>query len=212
MLSLPGIVGAMTDTQTRPDPRPVLLAAAAQVTPLVASVTADDLDLPTPCDGWTVRDLLSHLLAVAERVPHVLGGGHPAEVPTQITGISDDAWSSAWTGRQAAFVAALEQPDVMGRTVHHPAGDMPAGQAIGIYVSELAVHAWDLAASLGDVSGLAPAIAEACLAPMQRALTPEMRDLDQVPFGRVVDVAPDASAYDRLVAWCGRDPQWTPAA
>ncbi|GAA1511493.1 hypothetical protein [Nocardioides humi] len=32
----------------------------------------------------------------------------------------------------------------------------------------------------------------------------------EIPFGPVVPVADDAPAYDRLVAWTGRDPQWQP--
>ncbi|WP_415795013.1 maleylpyruvate isomerase N-terminal domain-containing protein, partial [Mycolicibacterium frederiksbergense] len=28
---------------------------------IVEAVTASDLDLPTPCAGWTVADLLAHM-------------------------------------------------------------------------------------------------------------------------------------------------------
>lgn len=198
----------MTTTQT--DPRPALLAAAAQVTPYVERVTTADLDRPTPCDGWVVRDLLAHLVAVADRVPHILRGGHPTDLPSQVAGVPDDAWATTWAGRQPALAAALDQDGLLGRTVHHPAGEMPAAAAIGTYVSELVTHGWDLAAALGDPTGLDDDLAAACLAPLQQALPAEIRGEAWVPFGAVVPVADDAPALDRLLGWVGRDPRWTP--
>lgn len=199
-------------TKTPTDPRPLLLAAAAQVTPYVERVTPDDLDRPTPCDGWVVRDLLSHLVAVAARVPHVLGGGHPFEVPSQVDDVPDDGLAEAWVARQPTLVASLAADDLLARTVHHPAGEMPAAAAIGTYVSELVTHAWDLAAALGDTSGLDDDLASACLAPMRQALPAGTRDEAWVPFGAVVPVAEDARAVDRLVGWVGRDPRWRPTS
>lgn len=205
-----------SQTQSQTDPRPALLAAAGQVTALLDRVGPDDLVRPTPCDGWTVRDLLSHLVAVAGRVPHILAGGHPHDVPSMVEGVADDGWRAAWGERQPAFAAALEPDDLLGRTVQHPAGAMPAGAAIGTYVSELVTHGWDLAVALdaggtrGNVAGLDQSLAEACLAPLRRALPPEIRGEDWVPFGAVVPVAEDAAPLDRLLGWVGRDPAWRP--
>ncbi|MFB9314389.1 TIGR03086 family metal-binding protein [Nocardioides plantarum] len=199
-----------TNQAVQADPRPLLLAAAAQVTTYVDRVRLDDLDRPTPCAGWTVRDLLSHLVAVSVRVPHVLRGGHPFEVPSQVEGVADRDWAGAWAERQPELVAALGEDAVLERTVHHPAGDMPAAAAIVTYVSELVTHGWDLAAALGDTSGLDDALAATCLAPLQGALPAGIRDEDRVPFGAVVPVPDDAPALDRLLGWVGRDPRWTP--
>lgn len=199
-----------TTPQTQTDPRPLLLAAAAQVTPFVERVGLADLDRPTPCEGWVVRDLLAHLVAVAARVPHILGGGHPFEVPSAVEGVPDDGWAAAWAERQPAFAAALADDSVMSRTVHHPAGEMPAPAAIGTYISELVTHAWDLGAALGDTEDLDDDLAAAVLAPIQQALPAEIRGEDWVPFGDVVPVPDDAPALDRLLGWVGRDPRWTP--
>ena len=58
----------MNETQTLPDTRPLFRTTVAQVTPLIDAVTPDDLGRPTPCSDWTVRELLSHLVAVEDRI------------------------------------------------------------------------------------------------------------------------------------------------
>jgi hypothetical protein len=34
----------------------------------------------------------------------------------------------------------------------------------------------------------------------------------EIPFGPVVEVGDDATPYERLVAWTGRDPRWARVA
>ena len=47
---------------------------------------------------------------------------------------------------------------------------------------------------------------------MQRALPPEPRGAEiGVPFGPVVAVGADATPYEALVGWLGRNPEWTRA-
>lgn len=205
--------GVMNNTMTLSDTRPLLAEATALVTPLVGSLTASDLDRPTPCSEWTVRDLLSHLVAVEDRVVHIAGGGHPFETPSMIEGIADDAWAHAWNSRLAPLSEALADDAVLGRIFQHPAGPMPGAAAIGIYASEFAVHAWDLARALGRDAELDPTVAEAVVGPITAALPAEPRGAEiGIPFGPVVDVPADAPAFARLVAWVGRNPEWTPNA
>ncbi|WP_296604951.1 TIGR03086 family metal-binding protein, partial [Nocardioides sp.] len=128
------------------DPRPLVLRAVEQATPLVAGVAGADLDRPTPCTDWTVRDLLAHLVAVERRVAHIVRGGHPFDVPTQVTDVQDDRWLDAWQQAASDLRVALDEPDVLDRTVAHPLGSFPAPVALGVYAGELAAHGWDLAA------------------------------------------------------------------
>ncbi|CAN5664475.1 TIGR03086 family metal-binding protein [soil metagenome] len=195
--------------QTISDPRRLLLAAATQTTSYVDAVVAADLDRPTPCDGWPVRDLLSHLVAVAVRIPYILRGGHPFEVPSRVEGVPDDGWPLAWAERLDDLAAALAEPDLLERTVIHPAGQLPASAALLAYTSELTAHTWDLAAALGDTSGLDQDLAAACLEPVMAFLPAEPRATDRIPFGPVVTMPDDAQPLDRLLGWYGRDPRWT---
>lgn len=84
--------------------------------------------------------------------------------------------------------------------------------AVGIYSSELATHTWDLARALGVDAELDQQVAAAVLGPIQDALPAQPRGEEVgIPFGPVVPVADDASSYEQLVGWLGRDPEWAAA-
>ncbi len=201
----------MNETQTLPDTRPLFRSALGQIAPLVDALTIADLGRPTPCSEWTVRDLLSHLVAVEDRIVHIAGGGKPFEVPSIVEGIADTDWSDAWRNRVAPLQDAIADDALLGQPWTHPAGTMPGFQAIAVYASELAVHAWDLARAIGRDSELNQEIAAAVVGPMTGALPAEPRGAEiGIPFGPVVPVADDAPHYVRLVAWVGRDPEWAP--
>lgn len=196
----------MTST---PDPRPLFSRALDQAGALVDQVTPDDLDRRTPCDDYDVRTLLGHLVAVERRVVHIAHGGRPFEVPSLVTDVPDDGWSAAWKQARADLDAAMAEDGVLERTFAHPAGMFPGWQAVFAYVSEMAVHSWDLAMATGHRADLDDTLAEATLGPVRQFLPAEPRG-GPIPFAPVVEVADEAPAYDRLVGWMGRDPHWTP--
>jgi uncharacterized protein (TIGR03086 family) len=209
-------VTSQPDTTTTPtqetamdDPRPFLARAAAQVGTLVTADTP--LDVATPCEGWTVDDLLAHLVTVHRRVAHVGRGGSPFDLPHQIP--QDDA-----AGYVAAFADGRREieevwgPDndgaVLDREVTVPWGTVPGRVAAWGYVREFAVHAWDLAVALGTVDALDDELAAVVVDRVREALPAEPRG-GPIPFGPVVEVPDDAGPYDRIVGWLGRDPAVT---
>ncbi len=196
----------MTET---PDPRPLFTRALDQAGTLIAEVTPTDLDRPTPCSEYDVRRLLGHLVAVERRVTHISRGGQPYDVTSLVTDVPDDGWARAWQESRGTLDEAMAEDGVLDRTFAHPAGQFPGRQAVFAYVSEVAVHGWDLASSLGRRDELDQSIAAASLRPVRQFLPAEPRG-GRVPFAPVVQVAADAPAYDQLVAWMGRDPHWAP--
>jgi uncharacterized protein (TIGR03086 family) len=191
------------------DPRPALLRAADQIGALVSPAT--DLTADTPCEGWSVGDLLAHLVTVHRRVAHVGRGGHPFDLPHQTP--QDDAAAYAVAladGRRE--IAEVWGPDadpaVLDRELTVPWGVVPGRAAGWGYVRELAAHGWDLATALGTAERLDPELAEAVVDRVRATLPAHPRGGD-IPFGPVVEVPDDAGPYDRLVAWLGRDPAVT---
>lgn len=101
------------------DPRPSLFRAAEQIGALV---TPDlDLDAPTPCTGWTVDDLLAHVLTVHHRALRLAPDDRPVDVPHQThrSSLEDytEGLAAARTGMRAAGAdgAVLEQLPAAGR-------------------------------------------------------------------------------------------------
>jgi uncharacterized protein (TIGR03086 family) len=195
----------MTTTQQQlPDLRPALLRSLEVLDSLITTTGADDAGRPTPCTEFDVQALVDHLVLVVRRVRIVCeGGAFTDAVPTGSAAY--DEVRAAWASDLAALRAAMPAFDLT-RTVTAPFGTAPTAVMLGMYVSETAVHAWDLAAALGHTDLLDPTLAEPLVAVAHERIP---RERDQIPFGEVVEVPDDAPAYDRLLGWYGRDPRWT---
>ncbi|MCD2197355.1 TIGR03086 family metal-binding protein [Actinomycetospora endophytica] len=189
------------------DPRPALIRAAAQIGDLV---TPDiDLDAPTPCEGWTVDDLLAHLVTVHRRVAHVGRGGHPFDLPHQIRQDDAAAYVAALADGRREITEVWEADDaILEREMTVPWGVVAGRAAAWGYVRELAAHGWDLATALGAADTLDPELAAVVVDRVRETLPADPRGGD-IPFGPVVEVPDDAGPYDRLVGWLGRDPAIT---
>ncbi len=170
----------------------VLATALDQAADVLAAVPADRLSAPTPCRDWDVARLIAHLVAGPRNFILMSTGGEPdwsAEPP-----LPDD-----WSGEFRSGANDLVQ-------LWREAGESASPQAIDWQTAEFAVHTWDLARATGQTRPLEPRVAQQGLGFMGSALTPDNRG---EAFGPARAVPDDAPAYDRLVAFAGRDPGWT---
>ena len=76
-------------------------------------------------------------------------------------------------------------------------------------ITELCVHAWDLTKAAQLSVTLDDELAEHALAWSRQMLQPQFRGQGKA-FGNEVPVPADATAYDRLAGWFGREPGWQP--
>ncbi|SDR82962.1 TIGR03086 family protein [Friedmanniella luteola] len=203
----------MTATQidaprTADDPRPALARTQAWIVGLLATVTPEQLALPTPCTEFDVAALVRHLYGVADRV-EALGHGQPAaSVPAFAEALPDDL-AAGYRERAARSQAAWADDAALSRVVVAPFGPLPGAQVVGVYVSEQLTHGWDLAVATGrpaeadaDLAALAERSIRAVLDPLPRG--------GPVPFGPAVAPSADAGPTARLAAYLGRSP--APAA
>ena len=186
------------------DPRPLLGAALDQAGAVIATVNPEQATLPTPCDDYDVNQLIGHMQAVVRRIGVVLSGQPFSSVPRQLE--SSD-WLADWTAGRAATDAVLADDTCLTREVSVPWGTVDGASAAASYIGELSVHSWDLATALGKTDMLNDALATAALPAYMDKVPAEPRG-PEIPFGPVVEVGPDATPYERLVAWTGRDPRW----
>jgi uncharacterized protein (TIGR03086 family) len=143
-------------------------------------------------------------------VPYVIGRSG-IELPTPPERGDDAALAPSWASFTSALQAALDDPDVAGRTFDAgPPGEMQVGQAIDRLVTgDILVHTWDLATALGEDVQLDPTLVPEMLAGME--------PIDEVLRGsghygpKVHLAADDIDPQRRLVAFTGRDPDWAPA-
>jgi len=191
------------------DPRPAFARATATACAVAAAVRPDQLDGPTPCSEYDVRTLLGHLVAVLRRVAAVGRGEHPFSVPQVTTDVPDDGWSAAARAAADDVLAVWADPALLGRELTLPFGTFPGAAALATYTAELTTHTWDVAVATGQDPEWDPQVLTVALAATHRALPADGRG-PGVPFGPVVPVPEDAPPIDRLIAWQGRDPRWTP--
>lgn len=169
----------------------------------VREVPPERWESPSPCAGWTARDVVRHLV---EWVPGFFAGS-AVQVPP-LPSVDEDP-GAAWDLLSRAVQAALEDPAVAASEVTGQAGTHPVEQAVAMFVlPDVVIHTWDLAKAAGLDDRLDPEEAER-LAGGMGAVDEEVL-VASGHFGRRVPVPDDAPAQDRLLAATGRDPAWRP--
>jgi uncharacterized protein (TIGR03086 family) len=165
---------------------------------------ADRWDEPTPLPGWTVRDLVHHLVYEERWAPSILSGATIAEVGDRFEGdlLGDDP-VSAFDEAAAEALAAVEEDGALERTVHLSFGDFPAREYLMQLASDHLVHAVDLARALGVDETLEPEVTEAVL----EWFIPQEEFYRQFPvIGPRVDWPEGAGAQAELLGRMGRRP------
>jgi len=189
------------------EPLDALALARSEFARRVRLVAADDWQRPTPCDGWTVRDLVLHVVG-GDRMSAALVRGATREEATAVrtnVDLGDDA--VATFDKEADDVAAaFAEPGAFERNIPHPAGiDMPGAQLFGFRVGEYVLHGWDLARAIGADENLDQTIVHEvwnALSPMG-AMIANSGVYGDGPTGQLGD---DVPLQDRLLDLTGRRP------
>ncbi|MEU6070845.1 TIGR03086 family metal-binding protein [Streptomyces sp. NPDC047082] len=187
------------------DPRPLYARATEQAAALIKTVRPEQLDGPTPCTGFDVRTLLSHVVGGSRRIAVVGEGGDGMAVHPFADGVEDDAWAAAYDEIRERVLKAWAPDERMAAMVRVPWGEAPGHAALSGYLMELVTHTWDLAESLGHPHELDPELAEVALATALRVLPDPERD-SETPFAAARPAPEGADSYGRLAAWLGRAP------
>jgi uncharacterized protein (TIGR03086 family) len=164
---------------------------------VVADVRPEQYDEPTPCEAWTVRDLLAHMIGVVAGI----GAAAAGTPPTAPFELSPDP-AAQLERAAAASLEAWRAPGVLDRIVDAGAGPMPGRVLAGINLLDTATHTWDLAVATGRKPVALPEdVATAALDVSLQTITPELRP---GRFDPEITPGPDADATERLVAFLGR--------
>ncbi|MCZ7528221.1 MAG: TIGR03086 family metal-binding protein [Acidimicrobiia bacterium] len=171
---------------------------------LVEGVRRDQLDDPTPCARWKVRDLLAHLVEGGHMFAEAFRGAPVRDISRPDPGVIGDDPAKAFAGSFADFTAAIRAPGAMDRTLTLPFGEVPAPVFLRLAAFDLTVHAWDVATATGQRFDPPDDLVAEADEFARQALGPETRDGDT--FAVAVEPPPGANRLERLVAFSGRQP------
>lgn len=129
----------------------LLEIAAARFNELVAQTGEDAWDRPTPCEKWSVGQLVDHVIGGNNFTVEILAGNTAPKAidaaKAAFTATTDRKQMS--TASLAAQSKAFAEPGARERICHHVIGDMPGDLVLRLRLTELTVHGWDLARGIG---------------------------------------------------------------
>jgi uncharacterized protein (TIGR03086 family) len=156
---------------------------------------------PTACAGWTVDDLVAHVIAGNVKYEGIARGDD--FVPgAPVVSIGPDP-AVTYEATFAAMVEAWRQPGALEREIGLPRGARgPAEVAAWIHLGETLGHGWDLARATDQQPDFDDEVVAACLAETKRRMPAERGEGS--PFADATDARSD-SLIDQLAAYLGRD-------
>jgi uncharacterized protein (TIGR03086 family) len=168
----------------------VLRRGLDQLADLLREVSAEVQDHSTPCQQWTIRDLVDHVVAMPTKFAQMIRGESiDWSAPTPPAG--DDPAQSF-----------RSHADELLRAWREHRQDSPENAGLDWQCAEVAVHTWDLSIALRRHTGdLDPDVAERGPAFMRANLTEDIRS---PAFAPEQQASEGADAYQRIAAFAGR--------
>src|ERR1700692_4698420 len=103
----------------------------------VKAVPADKWDAPTPCQEWTARDVVAHVV----RNHRSMAAAATGEAPEEMAVDADP--TRAWADAYGLVTELSKDPEILGKPVDGPVGPVPLEQALGSLVSmDTNIHTW----------------------------------------------------------------------
>lgn len=169
---------------------------AARFADRIAAVPDGRWDDPTPCEGWSVRTLVNHVVETQSKFRGLVGR-EPITTPDPAT---DPA--TAWDAARTVMQADLDDPARAAAGYEGAFGRGTFEEAVDQFLNlDLIVHGWDLARATGQDERI-PSEDLAHVRAQADNLGDMMRRSGA--FGPAVEVPADADEQARVLALLGR--------
>jgi uncharacterized protein (TIGR03086 family) len=164
----------------------------------------DRWSAPTPDEGWSVADLVDHLIDEHRWVTPLLDGQDLHTAGEIVAGTRDPGdREQAWADAARSSYRSVSAHGALARDVVLSRGSTPVADYLAEMIFDLTVHSWDLGRAIDFDGGLDDSLVDFSLARAPEVGTGEASTF----FAAPVDIAADASPLDRLIARTGRDPR-----
>jgi uncharacterized protein (TIGR03086 family) len=171
---------------------------------IVATAKPADLGRPTPCEGWTLADLLRH--QVSENHGFATAAREGSAPDWDAGDLGDDA-VAAYRASVDDFLDAFAADDILDRSMAiNVFGIFPGSIGTAMHLVDTVAHGWDLARTL-DLPYEPGSDAVHAALRIAKGIPDEGREVNG-SFAHRVGVPADASELDRFLALLGRDPAW----
>ena len=167
---------------------------------VVRRVPNDAWDNPSPCEGWSARDVVAHQVGVLDGVAH-MAAGNEMILPAMPEDRSDPV--ALWAESCDRVLAALDSEGALHHEGAYWFGPMSIDELIGVVQWDPLTHAWDVAQAAGIEAALDENLARSSFERIS-ALRPSLAKMRLV--GDEVPVADDADIVSRFLGLVGRDP------
>lgn len=155
-----------------------------------------DWDAPSPCAGWSARDVVGHVVQTQGMFLGFVG-----EAMGELPSVAEDP-VGAWDGARAKVQARLDDPGGAAAEFDGFSGRSTFEAAVDKFLNtDLVMHGWDLARAAGLNDDIAPediTRIRAYMEPMGDALR------NPQAFGPEVTVPDDADEQTKLLGFLGR--------
>ena len=182
------------------EPRDQLDQVGGLLGQVAGGIRPDQLDAPTPCAGFGVRDVLGHMIGGATLFGAAFRGD-PAPALTGDPAAGDDVIERAGAALGELF-AAVDSPGALERTIDSPFGPVPGEEFVRYLALDGLVHGWDIATATAQPYEPSDALVAEVDAYARGLLVPALRDGDA--FAAATEPPAGATPIERLAAFTGR--------
>lgn len=170
------------------------------VNDLVDGIRPDQLQAPTPCDEFTVHDVLDHMIVLGTAFGHMFRGEPVPEqsAPAAYGRVPAREFRTA----MEALLAAVESPGAMERQLDTPIGTMDGSTFARAVALDGLIHGWDLAVATRQTYAPDPIVTAAVHDFASAAIDDDLRATGM--FSAATTAPTDATPVERVAALTGR--------
>lgn len=176
--------------------------ALDQTEKFISEIGDDQWEKESINPGWSIRDLVNHIVSENFWVPDMVEGKHIEEVGDKYDGdMLGENPLKAYKRSAKAADEAFSIPGALSRLCHLSYGDIPVKDYLKHRFNDVLIHGWDVAKSTGQNDNLPLDLVDALY---KLDLVEEDSFRSSGMFGSKVEVEDNADTQTKLLAILGR--------